>query len=450
MHGLDPTQGSILPDTAFQLPPMQGSNLSEHFYRIGAHAAEPWLQIAKSFASSELPPKPDHWDLQAGWTKYNFLPDGSSYSEHVEYPIHEGKPEEMLTFDVETMPKYHPFAVMACAASENAWYAWISPWILGQSEVTQHLIPLGDPKVPRVIVGHNVSYDRGRISEEYSLEPTKSRFIDTMALHVAVKGISSHQRPAWMKHRKQKETEFKQQEEAMEAVVELMDSAERLLQEETDEVKKKELHRLHEEMAQSLARLQEVDEETIDPDAANDVEIASKRWEDLTSANSLADVAKLHCDITMDKQIRNDFMELSPLEIRENITDYLDYCAADVNVTHRVYSTVLPLFLQACPHPVSFAGILTMGSSFLPVNQEWEKYIQRAETVYREMEAGVQIKLKKLAEDAKLMMDSGKWKEDVWLSQLDWTPKVAGKSRGIFPAEVVSNTVLILYSRTEL
>lgn len=29
------------------------------------------------------------------------------------------------------------------------------------------------------------------------------------------------------------------------------------------------------------------------------------------------------------------------------------------------------------------------------------------------------------------MMDGEKWKEDVWLSQLDWTPKVAGKTRGV-------------------
>lgn len=444
MHGLDPTQGSVLPDTAFQLPPMQGSNLAEHFHRIGAQVAEPWLHIAKTFASSELPPKPDHWDLQAGWTKYNFLPDGSSYSEHVEYPIHEGKAEQMLTFDVETMPKYHPFAVMACAASKNAWYAWISPWILGESDVTQHLIPLGDPKLPKVVVGHNVSYDRGRILEEYSLESTQFRFLDTMAFHISVKGISSHQRPAWMKHRKQKETELQQQQEAIEAVVELISGVEQLLREEVDETKKEELRRLHTEMERSLMRLQDVDEEIIDADVTNDVDVVSKRWEDLTSANSLADVAKLHCDITMDKQVRNDFMELTPSEIQENITEYLDYCAEDVNVTHRVYSTVLPLFLQACPHPVSFAGILTMGSSFLPVNQEWQKYIQRAEAVYQDMEAGVQRKLKKLAEDARLLMGGEKWKENVWLSQLDWTPKVAGKSRGIFPAEVVSLPIPIL------
>ncbi|KAG6898245.1 hypothetical protein C0992_002259 [Termitomyces sp. T32_za158] len=99
MHGLDPSQGSVLPDTKFTLPPLQGSNLLEHFYRIGAHKAQPWLGLAKSFVHIKLPPKPDDWEIQSGWTKYYYHPDGSSYSEHVPYPMHDGKPEEILTFD---------------------------------------------------------------------------------------------------------------------------------------------------------------------------------------------------------------------------------------------------------------------------------------------------------------------------------------------------------------
>ncbi|RDB23988.1 DNA polymerase gamma, mitochondrial [Hypsizygus marmoreus] len=431
MHGLDPTQGSVLPDTGFTLPPLQGSNLLEHFYRIGAHAAEPWLSLAKSFASHQLPPKPDDWDIQSGWTKYYHHPDGSSYSEHVEFPMHDGKPEELLTFDVETMPKYHPYAVMACAASPNGWYSWVSPWLLGESKDPQHLIPLGDSNTPKVIVGHNVSYDRIRLLEEYNLQPSKNRFIDTMALHVAVKGISSHQRPAWMQYRKSKETELEQQEEALEAVAELLEDVDRRQAEEMDIAKKEELRRLRQEMEESLPVLQD----GTDADTA-EAEISSKRWEDLTSANSLADVAKLHCGIVMDKEIRNDFMKLTPEEIRDNITEYLGYCATDVDVTHKVYAEALPAFLKGCPHPVSFAGILTMGSSFLTVNEEWEAYLERAEGVYRQMEEGVKAKLKSLAEEAKGLTGEGeKWKDDVWLSQLDWTPKVAGKSRGVFPPE---------------
>ncbi|KAH7908894.1 DNA polymerase family A-domain-containing protein [Hygrophoropsis aurantiaca] len=427
MHGLDPKQGSVLPDTGFTLPPLLGQNIDEHFHRIGTHSAEPWLSLARGFASIDLPPKPDCWDIQSGWTKYHFLPDGSSYSEHVDYPQHNGKPEEMLAFDVETMPPYHPFAIMACAASEHAWYSWISPWLLGESSESQHLIPFGNPNMPRVVVGHNVSYDRGRILEEYSLHGTQTRFLDTMALHVAVKGISSHQRPAWMKHRKSKEKRQERQIEAVETAFEIMRDADEQYGREMDINRKEELLRLRAEIAESLPQLQADDFD------ADDADISNQRWEDLTSANSLADVAKLHCNIDVEKEIRNDFMKSTPAEIVAGLHDYLNYCSQDVSVTHAVFAKVLPAFLIRCPSPVSFAGILTMGSSFLTVNQSWEAYLNDAERTYKELDNKVKNRLVDLAKDAKEMMTSESWKENPWLAQLDWTPKVAGKSRGVLP-----------------
>ncbi|KAH7887225.1 DNA polymerase family A-domain-containing protein [Phlebopus sp. FC_14] len=441
MHGLDPKQGSELPDIWFTLPPLQGSNLDEHFHRIGMRSAQPWLSLAKDLAGSDLPPKPDYWDIQSGWTKYHFRPDGSSYSEHVGYPEHGGRPEEMLVFDVETMPSYHPYAIMACAASKNAWYSWISPWLLGETQETQHLVPLGDPDTKRVVVGHNVSYDRQRILEEYTLTGTQTRFLDTMSLHVAVNGISSHQRPAWMKYRKDRAVQLEQKAEAVEAVVEMIRDAETRAEQERDATKRTELRRLRTEMEESLPQLQEEDLDT------NDAELSNKRWEDLTSANSLADVAKLYCDIQMDKEIRGDFMKSAPADIVENIHDYLSYCAHDVYVTHQVFSQVLPAFLERCPSPVSFAGICTMGSSFLTVNESWEAYLTSAERTYHELEMNVKKRLLELAERAKEMMVDGSWKDSPWFAQLDWSPKVAGKSRGVSGEDQI--TALGKTSQTE-
>ena len=53
-------------------------------------------------------------------------------------------------------------------------------------------------------MGHNIAYDHERVMEEYDVCRTETRWIDTMALHVAVKGISSTQRPAWNKQAKVK------------------------------------------------------------------------------------------------------------------------------------------------------------------------------------------------------------------------------------------------------
>ena len=431
MHGLDPKSGSVLPDIAFTLPPLQGYNIERHFHHIGAHAAHPWYGIAFGLIKAQLPPPPDHWQIQAGWTKYYYRPDGSSFSEHVESPCHGGNQETMLVFDVETMPEYHPYAVLACAASPNGWYSWISPWLLDQSADPGQLIPLGDPNVARIVVGHNVSYDRARIRDEYNLAGSRTRFLDTMALHIAVKGISSHQRPAWMKHRKSKLQERERAAEAKEAVAALLDETKSRQAIEQDGNKREELHAMRTAIEESLSINTAQNE-----DAREEAE--SKTWEDITSANSLADVARLHCGIDMDKGARNDFMESKPAEILENIQDYLKYCANDVSVTHRVYAAVLPEFRESCPSPVSFSGMLTMGSSFLTVNEGWEKYLEDAERTYRTLEEGVKTRLVNLAIEARNAMENEKWRDDVWLRQLDWTPKVAGKSRGVGIPEAVS------------
>ncbi|PPQ82163.1 hypothetical protein CVT24_012553 [Panaeolus cyanescens] len=437
MHGLDPTQGSILPNTSFNLPPLQGTDISEHFHRIGAHAAQPWLNLAKIFTSSQLPPKPEDWHIQAGWTKYYHLPDGSSYCEHVDRPEHNGKLEEMLCFDVETMPNLHPYPVLACAVSPNAWYIWISPWLLGQTEDPQCLVPMGSgASTSQIIVGHNVSYDRIRIEEEYNAHENRTRFLDTMSLHVAVSGISSHQRPSWTKYRKEKRDEEQRKEEAVQAIVNLINNVKRTQQSEVEPERLAELSRIREEMEESLQRMKgQPDQGALDDVDSNGEDVQAKRWEDITAANSLADVAKLHCGIVLDKQIRNDFLNCEKDYIVDNICDYIDYCASDVEVTHRVYSVVFPAFLEACPHPVSFAGMLTMGSSFLTVDENWERYLKQSDAVWQSLESEVMLKLKKLAEEAKNLSPED-IANDPWLSQLDWTPKVAGKSRGIDVPEV--------------
>ena len=66
----------------------------------------------------------------------------------------------------------------------------------------------------------------------------------------------------------------------------------------------------------------------------------------------------------------------------------------------------------------------------LPVNLEWERYIANAEKKHHELKDRVKEKLVELAEEAESIFENGGWENDVWLSQMDWTPEVAGKSRG--------------------
>ncbi|KUI56941.1 DNA polymerase gamma, mitochondrial [Cytospora mali] len=373
---------------AFDLPGLQApqtQTLDEHFHRLGIDAAEPFLSRAKEFAQASLPTLPRAWVRRSGWTKY-YHQDGVGpiITEKIEAPD-----ETMLSFDVEVMWKANPFAVMACAASPTAWYVWLSPWLLGEEENERQLVSLGDPTKDRVIVGHNIGYDRARILEEYDLKQTRNCFLDTMSLHVAVNGMCSQQRPTWMKHKKNRELREK-------------------IARETDSV----------ELATMLA----------DESLSNDEE---ELWVGRSSINSLRDVAKFHLNIAMDKSVRDNFGELNREEILERLDELITYCAKDVEITHKVYSIVFPNFLETCPHPVSFAALRHLSSVILPVNETWESYISEAEKKYQELSRAVEERLVALTNEAlKVKDDQEKWSSDPWLRQLDWSGQEIKYTKG--------------------
>ncbi|KAL2851508.1 DNA polymerase family A-domain-containing protein [Aspergillus pseudoustus] len=355
----------------FDLPALQGQTLDEHFFKLGMDSSEPYLTYAKEYATVNSPSIPRKWVRRSGWTKYNS--DGTS--EAVDAPN-----ELMLTFDTEVMYKEHPFAVMACAVSPTSWYAWISPWLLGETKNEIQLVPLGDPTQSRIIVGHNIGYDRARVFEEYDLKQTGNFFLDTMSLHVAVNGMCSQQRPTWMRHKKNKDLRDKIANDNNS--VELAAMIEnKMLREEEEEL-----------------------------------------WVGRSSVNSLRDVAKFHCDVTIDKSQRDYFGELDRPQILGKLDELLDYCAADVSITHRVYKKVFPNFLEVCPHPVSFGALRHLSSVILPVNHTWKKYLESAESTYHQRLDDVQRRLVKLCDEALAVKDDPEnYSNDPWLRQLDWS-----------------------------
>ncbi|KAL2048134.1 hypothetical protein N7G274_000045 [Stereocaulon virgatum] len=369
---------------AFNLPELHGSTLDEHFYRLGRDASEPYYTQALEYAGAELPRPPRKWAKQSGWTKYH--EDGTC--EAVEAPQ-----EEMLTFDTEVMWKESSFAVMACAASKTTWYAWLSPWLMGESETDRHLIPLGNRDQARIVIGHNIGYDRARIAEEYDVRQSKNFFLDTMSLHVAVNGMCSRQRPTWMKHKKNRDMRDKIASENNS--VELSALLEnKMLSEEEEEL-----------------------------------------WVGRSSINSLRDVAKFHCNVTIDKAQRDQFGELDREGVRAKVDELLDYCAADVAITHRVYKKVFAGFLEVCPHPVSFGALRHLSSVILPVDKSWENYIERSEETYIRLSKAVEERLSDLAQRALELKESpDQYNKDAWLGQLDWSTQavrmVKGKKKG--------------------
>ncbi|KAG8838451.1 DNA-directed DNA polymerase gamma mip1, partial [Serendipita sp. 411] len=82
-HGLDPDNTQVLPNISFTLPPLEGSNVDEHFYNMGARLAEQTRCLAVNLANNNVPPQPleSVWQHCSGWTKYTRDADGRIVTE---------------------------------------------------------------------------------------------------------------------------------------------------------------------------------------------------------------------------------------------------------------------------------------------------------------------------------------------------------------------------------
>ncbi|KAJ9474220.1 DNA polymerase gamma [Pseudozyma hubeiensis] len=542
-HGLKASDASTLPQTTFDLPPLQGKDLAEHFWIIGREVAQPWLGMA--FRLAEIQPteppeelddpnldkaasddfrfeasewlkldtalrtpghlKPASWSIEPGWTKYPILrsDDGSAQAlgpgVSVSYPDED---DDMLVFDVETMVQEGPFPVMATAAGPNAWYSWLSPWLLQRGpdhDRKDHLIPLGPSDQhdrARLVVGHNVSYDRARTLEEYTLNLGSTRWLDTMSLHVATRGISSPQRPAWMKHNKAKAEKrakkLLEQAALKEETRRAIENALSGLEYDSDQLEGLKLEGLAVDAAQltssstsdgdgvaggnnAAASPSALDMPFSDDESGGLASRVSSpvssesQWLEETSKNSLADVARLHrIPMKVSKAARDVFVDgASREEILQDVQHLLSYCASDVVVTHEIFRRTWPDFAARCPHPATMAGVLGLGSTFLPVDDEWIDYQQRCDEQFNRINDQVQKCLEdlaeklredgtkdvswslaaKISEERQLISDPEQnepvfpdpararawWEDDPWFSQLDWTPKKPKRAK-ITPA----------------
>uniref|UniRef100_A0A669DLD1 DNA polymerase subunit gamma-1 n=1 Tax=Oreochromis niloticus TaxID=8128 RepID=A0A669DLD1_ORENI len=359
-HQLWGKDTSLLPDVDLKLPKMYGKNIDEHFRHLAQTQSLPYLEAATKLKLAELPPMPQEWSWEVGWTRYG--PTGDR--QKVDFPD-----ESALVFDVEVCTTEGQCPTLAVAVSPTNWYSWCSKRLIEEryswsNQLTlADLIPLETPfnsaRPPggkwkeRLIVGHNVSFDRAHIKEQYLLKGSKVRFMDTMSLHMAISGLTGFQRTLWM--------------------------------------------------ASKLGKkrgLQECD---------------------MISINNLADVHALYVGgPPLQKEARETFVKGSMTDVRNNFQELMQYCALDVKATHEVFTEQLPLFMERCPHPVTLAGMLEMGVSYLPINQNWGRYLEDSQDVYEELQREMKKSLMILADDACQLLENDRYKEDPWLWDLEW------------------------------
>lgn len=351
-----------------KLPPLKGGNLIDHFYTIATEQTQPYRELLNDLCDNGIPKVPKRWKMTEGWTRYSN--DGTSIS--VPYPE-----DDALIFDIEVCVREGNAPTMACAVSKTNWYSWTSKMIVSNKKTKRksrtlsetarayslnEMIPMEDQlnenSKPKMIIGHNVSYDRARISNQYQLQPTLMRFLDTMSLHTCVSGITSFQR-AMLKSSKE--------------IVDTEDLAWTSLS--------------------SLNSLVEVFK----------LYCGSEKNE------------------TIDKQARSVFVDGTLDDIRYDFQNLMSYCASDVVATYRVFQKLYPMFCERFPHPTTLAGMLELGMAYLPVNSNWFRYINESDLIYKDFDIESKYLLAKRANQACRLIHNEAHQDDLWLWDEDWS-----------------------------
>lgn len=189
------------------LPPIQNNNVIDHLDLLGRKYSLPYLKcISKLIKIPDhlLDNKPKVWNFDKGWTRYSLDENNSFIQEKVEYPL-----EDSIVFDIEVCleENNNNKPTLAVALTPEAWYSWCGENLINVTNVESKaisfldrltiddLIPMGTSKnAQRLIVGHNVSFDRSYIREQYSIDLDSTRFLDTMSLHICVSGLNQEQK----------------------------------------------------------------------------------------------------------------------------------------------------------------------------------------------------------------------------------------------------------------
>ena len=382
-------------DGPLPLPNLKGEELREHFENIAGKQVGRYRKLAQEFAIAPLPELPPKLNLvfEPGWHRYEKV--GKKWKvEKVPYPL-----EEAFTFDTETFVHAGAFPIIGTALSAKAVYVWLASELvdptLPEDEWDQYeLIPIGEG---RFVAGHNISYDRVRAREAYSLERTipENFYFDTLSAHIGVSGLASGQR--W------------------------------------------------------LYVLAGKNPEDLTPGEKRKLRYAPK-WLDEGSTNSLVAAYNFHVyevrkffgdDVQPlgagDKALREIFVKATHLsQIHAMLTEAVDYAIKDAYYTAELFQALWPKYLDATPSLVALCGHYHLNGSIVPLVPDWEDWIWNVERTFEKHND----EMTQICKDL-VWSNYEEWREhyfaepgmaeawvakDPWLSQLDWEVKaIKGK-----------------------
>lgn len=183
----------------------------------------------------------------------------------------------------------------------------------------ESLIPLNPANEEKIILGHNVGYDRAKTADEYfSFKNSKSFYIDTIALY--------HARYA-----------------------------------RTFKVRDNELGRAQEPLF--------------------DGNLSDKLYSKYTSYNfQLSSLYKTQFKKDLIKDVRKIFDSTSKDLVVENFNECMHYCAKDVEATHDLFTVFWAKFLKKFTHPLEFIAMKELGNHKVTLNKEnWTSFVKNCE-----------------------------------------------------------------------
>lgn len=366
--GIEATQKPYLENLP-ELPPITGNNIVEHLDSIAHQRFDTLKQKLITFTSGQIPDMPEDYIKQPYWTRYT-----EGKEERVDHPL-----EDVFVIDTETFVQYKNYPVMASAASNEAFYIWIHPCLVRNSEsyFKPELISVGEGKL---IVNHNVKFDTAHFRETYTLFPQNPNYyFDTMSAHIAVCGMSTKQRISYLEYKKGNANYSHQWAK------------------ETSPNNLVDCYNLH---YKPIRKLTETDKLT---------------REIFVKSNSYT-------------AFRNDLDEL------------LEYNCLDITYTFRLAKALVPKYFQKKPNIITFGAHLGINQAILPVVNNWDEWLANTEQTWNLTNNNLADKLRKLAlakvKDFKdLYAELGDdvmntINRDPWLSKLDWKLAKTGKAKG--------------------
>jgi DNA polymerase gamma 1 len=291
------------------------------------------------------------------------------------------------------------FPIIGTALSAKAAYIWLASELLDptipQDLWDQYsLIPVGKNKF---VAGHNISYDRVRARDGYTLDSNcpENFYFDTLSAHVGVSGLASGQR--WLYVLAGKDPE-----------------------DLTDEEKRKLRY--------------------------------APRWLEKGSTNSLVQCYNFHVAAVRsylgeeskelgadDKKVRDIFVTATDLQhIRNLLLPALDYALKDAFYTAELFQAIWPKYLNSTPSMVALAGHYHLNGSIVPLVPDWPEWVERVEKSYDdhndEMTGICSTLVQKYYGEWRELYDENpdkadRWVDkDPWMSQLNWEVRaVKGK-----------------------